>query len=62
MLPKINQPFGLEKEIDQLAAALEEEHQRNTQVGYFDVFRVKELRLAPFLVGVGLQVISRQLF
>lgn len=61
VLSKIYDPVRLEEEIDQLATALEEERQRKTQVSYFDVFRVKELRLA-FLAGAGLQVIRRLLY
>lgn len=61
MLSKIYDPIRLEEEIDQLATALEEERQRKTQVSYFDVFRIKELRLA-FFAGAGLQVIIRLLY
>lgn len=61
VLSKIYDPFRLEEEIDQLATALEEDCHRKTRVSYFDVFRVKELRLA-FLAGAGLQVIRRLLY
>lgn len=58
VLSKIYDPLRLEEEIDQLATALEEEHQRKIKVSYFDVIRVKELRLA-FFAGAGMQVIRR---
>lgn len=58
VLAKINDPLRLEEEIDQLATALEEEHQRKNAVSYWDVFRVKEIRHA-FLAGAGLQVLLR---
>ncbi|KAE9450550.1 hypothetical protein C3L33_17558, partial [Rhododendron williamsianum] len=47
-------PRWLYMKIDQLSAALEEEHQRKTSVSYWDVFKKKEIRLA-FLAGAGLQ-------
>ena len=55
MLSKIYNPYRLEEEIDQLSTALEEEQQRRNAVSYWDVFKVKEIRLA-FLAGAGLQV------
>lgn len=55
VLSKIYDPLRLEKEIDQLASALEAERQRTNAVSYWDVFRIKEIRLA-FLAGAGLQV------
>lgn len=55
VLSKIYDPYRLVEEIDQLAAALEEERQRKTSVSYWDVFKKKEIRLA-FLAGAGLQV------
>ncbi|KAH6824967.1 inositol transporter 1 [Perilla frutescens var. hirtella] len=58
VLSKIYDPFRLEEEIDQLATALEEDRQRKNQVSYFDVFRVKELRLA-FLAGAGMQAFQQ---
>lgn len=61
VLSKIYEPIRLEEEIDQLATALEEERQRKIKVSYFDVIRVKELRLA-FFAGAGMQVISRPFY
>ncbi|KAM7487024.1 hypothetical protein LguiA_003033 [Lonicera macranthoides] len=58
VLAKINDPLRLEEEIDQLATALEEEHQRKNAVSYWDVFRVKEIRHA-FLAGAGLQAFQQ---
>lgn len=55
VLSKIYDPERLEDEIDQLAAAAEEERQRKNAVRYRDVFKSKEMRLA-FLAGAGLQV------
>lgn len=56
VLAKIYDSSRLEKEIEELASALEEERQRTNAVSYWDVFRVKEIRLA-FLAGAGLQVL-----
>lgn len=61
MLSKIYDPIRLEEEIDQLATALEEERQRKIKVSYFDVIRVKELRLA-FFAGAGMQVMSKLIY
>lgn len=58
VLSKIYDPFRLEEEIDQLASALEEEQQRKNAVSYWDVFRIKEIRLA-FLAGAGLQAFQQ---
>ncbi|XP_057781621.1 inositol transporter 1 [Salvia miltiorrhiza] len=58
VLSKIYDPFRLEEEIDQLATALEEERQRKTLVSYFDVIRVKPLRLA-FMAGAGMQAFQQ---
>ncbi|KAG8369535.1 hypothetical protein BUALT_Bualt14G0023600 [Buddleja alternifolia] len=58
VLSKIYDPYRLEVEIDQLATALEEERQRKSRVSYYDVFRVKELRLA-FLAGAGIQAFQQ---
>lgn len=55
VLSKIYDPERLEDEIHQLAAAAEEERQRKNAVGYLDVFKSEEMRLA-FLAGAGLQV------
>lgn len=57
VLSKIYDPYRLEEELDQLSAALEEEHHRKNAVSYWDVFRIKEIRLA-FIAGAGLQVIK----
>ncbi|RVW76862.1 Inositol transporter 1 [Vitis vinifera] len=51
VLSKIYDPERLEDEIDQLAAAAEEERQRKNAVRYRDVFKSKEMRLA-FLAGL----------
>lgn len=56
VLSKIYDPYRLEEELDQLSAALEEENQRKN-ASYWDVFRIKEIRLA-FIAGAGLQVIN----
>ncbi|KAK3014809.1 hypothetical protein RJ639_009636 [Escallonia herrerae] len=58
VLSKIYDPYRLEEEIDQLAAALEEERQRKNAVRYSDVFRSEEIRLA-FLAGAGLQAFQQ---
>lgn len=55
VLSKIYGPERLEDEIEQLAAAAEEERQRKNVVRYRDVFKSKEMRLA-FFAGAGLQV------
>lgn len=56
MLEKIYDSDRLEEEIDQLAAAAMQDFQsRNRTVGYMDVFKSKEMRLA-FFAGAGLQV------
>lgn len=58
MLSKIYDPFRLEEEIGYLDSALEEEELlRKNAVSYWDVFRIKEVRLA-FLAGAGLQVVA----
>lgn len=61
MLSKIYDPYRLEQELDQLAAALEEERQRKNNVRHLDVFKSKEVRLA-FLAGAGLQVVKCSFF
>lgn len=58
VLSKIYDPYRLEEELDQLATALEEEHQRKNAVSYLDVFRIKEIRLA-FFAGAGLQAFQQ---
>ncbi|KAK3014810.1 hypothetical protein RJ639_009637 [Escallonia herrerae] len=58
VLSKIYDPYRLEEEIDQLAAALEEERQRKNAVRYSDVFRSEEIRLA-FLAGARLQAFQQ---
>ncbi|KAK2981537.1 hypothetical protein RJ640_024850, partial [Escallonia rubra] len=58
VLSKIYDPYRLEEEIDQLAAALEEERQRKNAVRYSDIFRSEEIRLA-FLAGAGLQAFQQ---
>ena len=56
VLSKIYDPDRLKEELDQLSAALEEEKHRKNAISYWDVFRIKEIRLA-FFAGAGLQVI-----
>ncbi|XP_051116690.1 inositol transporter 1 isoform X2 [Andrographis paniculata] len=58
VLSKIYDPYRLELEIDQLTTALEEEHQRRSRVSYYDVLKIKELRLA-FFAGAGLQAFQQ---
>ncbi|KAI3706274.1 hypothetical protein L6452_23893 [Arctium lappa] len=58
VLSKIYDPYRLEEELDQLSVTLEEENQRNKAVSYWDVFRVKEIRLA-FFAGAGLQAFQQ---
>ncbi|KAI3697043.1 hypothetical protein L6452_29759 [Arctium lappa] len=58
VLSKIYDPFRLEEELNQLSAALEEERERRNAVSYWDVFRIKEIRLA-FLAGAGLQAFQQ---
>ncbi|KZV52113.1 inositol transporter 1-like [Dorcoceras hygrometricum] len=58
VLSKIYDPYRLEQEIEQLAAALEEEKQKSKKVSYIDVLKLKELRLA-FLVGAGMQAFQQ---
>lgn len=58
VLSKIYDPRRLEKEIDQLAAALREEQQKSNNVSYIDVIKLKELRLA-FLAGAGMQAFQQ---
>ncbi|XP_027117493.1 inositol transporter 1-like isoform X2 [Coffea arabica] len=58
VLSKIYDPDRLEEEIDQLAAAFDEETNRRNTVGYWDVFKSKEMRLA-FLAGAGLQAFQQ---
>ncbi|KZV56970.1 inositol transporter 1-like [Dorcoceras hygrometricum] len=58
VLSKIYDPYRLEQEIEQLAAALEEEKQKSKKVSYIDVLKLKELRLA-FLAGAGLQAFKQ---
>ncbi|XP_017231142.1 inositol transporter 1 isoform X2 [Daucus carota subsp. sativus] len=59
VLSKIYDPFRLEEEIGYLDSALEEEELlRKNAVSYWDVFRIKEVRLA-FLAGAGLQAFQQ---
>ncbi|WOL11276.1 inositol transporter 1 [Canna indica] len=57
-LSKIYGPDRLEEEIDMLAAASEEDFHSKKNVGYLDVFKSKEMRLA-FLAGAGLQAFQQ---
>lgn len=57
VLSKIYDIARLEDEIDFLSAASAEEPHKKDDVGFFDVFKSKEIRLA-FLAGAGLQVRS----
>ncbi|PWA98100.1 inositol transporter 1 [Artemisia annua] len=57
VLSKIYDPYRLEEELDKLSAPLEEEHHRKNAISYWNVFRMKEIRLA-FFTGAGLQVIK----
>ncbi|GAB2294159.1 Integrin alpha chain-like protein (Alpha-int1) [Dionaea muscipula] len=58
VLTKIYGPLRLEDEINHLAATLEEERRRKASVGYWDVFKKKEVRIA-FLAGAGLQAFQQ---
>lgn len=58
VLSKIYEPDRLDEEVEQLSSALEEEQARKVAVGWLDVFKVKEIRIA-FLAGAGLQVNSQ---
>lgn len=58
VLSKIYDPCRLEEELDHLSSALDEEHLRKNAVSYWDVFRIKEIRLA-FLAGAGLQAFQQ---
>ncbi|XP_038989657.1 inositol transporter 1 isoform X2 [Phoenix dactylifera] len=58
VLAKIYDSDRLEEEIDQLAAASDDEFQSEKSVSYFDVFKSKELRLA-FFAGAGLQAFQQ---
>lgn len=58
VLSKIYDSYRLQEEIDQLAAALEEEQDRKNDVRYCDVFKSKEIRLA-LLAGAGLQAFQQ---
>ncbi|GMP78625.1 hypothetical protein CsSME_00034491 [Camellia sinensis var. sinensis] len=58
VLSRIYGPYRLEEEINQLSIALEEEEQRKNSVSYWDVFKLKEIRLA-FLAGAGLQAFQQ---
>eukprot|EP01018_Ginkgo_biloba_P032821 Gb_35369 [translate_table: standard] len=61
VLEKIYKPDRLKYEIEQLSAAIEEElEERKSQgkIGYLDLFKSKEVRLALF-AGVGLQAFQQ---
>ncbi|CAA7050460.1 unnamed protein product [Microthlaspi erraticum] len=58
VLTKMYDVSRLEDEIDDLSAAEEEERLRKRTVGYLDVFRSKEMRLA-FFAGAGLQAFQQ---
>ncbi|XP_073274749.1 inositol transporter 1 [Primulina huaijiensis] len=58
VLSKIYDPHRLEKEVDQLAAALREEQEKSNNISYIDVLKLKELRLA-FLAGAGMQAFQQ---
>lgn len=55
VMSKIYNLSRLEDEIDYLTSQAEEEHHKKKDVSYWNVFKVKEIRLA-FLAGAGLQV------
>ena len=46
ILSKIYDPYPLEEELDKLSAPLEKEHHRKNAISYWNVFRMKESRLA----------------
>ncbi|XP_071696683.1 inositol transporter 1-like [Rutidosis leptorrhynchoides] len=58
VLSKIYDPYRLEEELDQLSNALDEENERKIAISYWDVFRIKEIRLA-FFAGAGLQAFQQ---
>ncbi|GLT98960.1 hypothetical protein SLE2022_164320 [Rubroshorea leprosula] len=58
VLSKIYDLSRLEDEIDHLTAASEEESQKRNEIRYFDVFRIKEIRIA-LLAGAGLQAFQQ---
>ncbi|KFK35168.1 hypothetical protein AALP_AA5G248600, partial [Arabis alpina] len=58
VLAKIYDISRLQDEIDHLSATAEEERVKKRTVGYLDVFRSKEIRLA-FIAGAGLQAFQQ---
>ncbi|BBG93583.1 inositol transporter 1 [Prunus dulcis] len=58
VMSKIYNLSRLEDEIDYLASQAEEEHHKKKDVSYWNVFKVKEIRLA-FLAGAGLQAFQQ---
>ncbi|XP_057849581.1 inositol transporter 1 isoform X2 [Cryptomeria japonica] len=59
VLEKIYDPDSLRSEIEHLSAAVSEELQRSqSKIGFFDLFKTKEVRLA-LLAGVGLQAFQQ---
>ncbi|GKV37892.1 hypothetical protein SLEP1_g45861 [Rubroshorea leprosula] len=58
VLSKIYDLSRLEDEIDHLTAASEEESQKKNEIRYFNVFRIKEIRIA-YLAGAGLQAFQQ---
>ncbi|KAL5976304.1 Integrin alpha chain-like protein (Alpha-int1) [Asimina triloba] len=59
VLEKIYGPDRLEEELDQLSSAANDEELRSKNVRYLDVFKFKEIRLAFFLAGAGLQAFQQ---
>ncbi|CAL8992559.1 unnamed protein product [Prunus brigantina] len=58
VMSKIYNLSRLEDEIDYLTSQAEEEHHKKKDVSYWNVFKVKEIRLA-FLAGAGLQAFQQ---
>ncbi|XP_068661413.1 inositol transporter 1-like [Aristolochia californica] len=58
VLAKIFEPDRLEEEVDQLSVIAEEEFHSKKRLRFWDVFKIKEIRLA-FLAGAGLQAFQQ---
>lgn len=55
VLEKIYDPDRLQEELDSLSAAADDQHNSSRSIGYLDIFKIKEIRVA-FFTGASLQV------
>jgi len=58
VLEKIYDPDRLQEELDSLSAAADDQHNSSKSIGYLDIFKIKEIRIA-FFTGASLQAFQQ---